>query len=145
MLLKNENVYLICPEKDNIKMSEKYSAVTSIKFTDAKFMIEKKIERNDVIKKLLEQHVAICIKEIQVRNIFILSANTKMVMLKNMNVIEHMQLNEYSMEREASILEIIKSIDEMSTEMSRELNTNRDDVKKNEWKYYQIVRGNDYP
>lgn len=102
----------------------------SLKFTDVKPMIQRKILRNALAQELLKTHVTIFQKEIEIRQLYISSCQAKFAMLNTMNLIEKMQLNEYSIAREESILETSESLKEMDNNFIKDIQIMRDDVKK---------------
>ena len=89
----------------------------SIKFTDVKPMIENKLLRNTLAIDLINTHKEIFKKDIEIRQSYIESCDTKVHLLETINLIERLQLNEYDKVRENSITEIIKDIDEIDKDL----------------------------
>jgi hypothetical protein len=102
----------------------------SIKFTDVKPMIEKKILRNTMVIELIKTHNEIFQKEIEIRQAYLELCETKIKLLETMNLIEQMQLNEYDKNREISITETSKNIEEMDEELIVRISSMQDEVKK---------------
>jgi hypothetical protein len=111
----------------------------SIAFTDAKPMILRKILRNNMAKALLKTHISIVQKEIEIRQLYISTCQEKLTMLDTMNLIEGMQISEYSKSREESILETSESISELDDDFSKDIVAMQDYVKKNKNSSYEIV------
>lgn len=102
----------------------------SLKFTDVKPMIHRKILRNSMTQKLLESHMEIFQKEVEIRQMYISSCKAKIAMLDTLNLIEKMQLDEYSKDREQSIMETTKSLEEMDDDLVKDINQIQETVKK---------------
>lgn len=102
----------------------------SLKFTDVKPMIERKILRNTMAVELIKTHKEMFQKEIEIRQAYMESCDTKIQLLKTMNIIENMQLNEYDKSRETSIAETTKDIKEMDKELIVRISEMHKDVKK---------------
>lgn len=89
----------------------------SIKFTDVKPMIEKKISRNNFALELVKSHKEIFNKEIEIRKLCVDTCDTKIYLIETVYLTEQLQLNEYSKDRELSISETFKAIEEMDDEL----------------------------
>lgn len=100
------------------------------KFTDVKPMIQRKILRNSLAQKLLKSRMEIFQKEAEICKICIELDKAKIKMLDTMNTIERMQLDEYSKDREKTILDISKSIEEMDNDITNDINSFQSEVKK---------------
>jgi hypothetical protein len=103
----------------------------SLKFTDVKPMIERKIIRNTLVIELIKNHKEIFLKEVEIRQAYMESCNTKIYLLETMNIIENMQLTEYDKSRETSIIETSKDIEEMDKELIIRTFDMHEDIKKN--------------
>jgi RecJ-like exonuclease len=89
----------------------------SIKFTDVKPMIERKILRNMLTIELIKTHKELFHKEVEIRQAYMDSCDTKIYLLETMNMIENIQLNEYDKSREISVADTSKEIEKMDKEM----------------------------
>lgn len=114
--------------------------MASIKFTDVKPMIENKILRNNLAKSLLESHVDIFEREVEIRKLYIDSCKAKIHMLDTMNAIEQMQLNEYDKSREETILETAKELEEMDSELIGTIKTVQEQIQTIKSKSEQLSK-----
>jgi hypothetical protein len=103
----------------------------SIKFTDVRPMIERKILRNAMAVELIEINKEIFQKEIEIRTAYLDSCGAKLQLFETMNLIEEMQLNTYDKNREISIMEIYKDIEEIESELDGRIAIMQKEVKKN--------------
>lgn len=80
--------------------------MNAFKISDSGGVVDMKITRNGFASKLLKARIDICMKEVEIRNIYVSSCELKLNTLDTINAIEEMQRREYLKSREETVNEL---------------------------------------